>query len=185
MKELFRPLVHFYVRLRFRDIWKLKTYLHNSHQTSGIYASYYFQYFSKKGSYIGIDAQLGNDIYFPHGVVGIFISNDAVIGDGTVIFQQVTIGSDLLVDSKKFGSPIVGKQVYIGAGAKIIGAITVGDRTRIGANAVVYQDLPADSVAVCSPTRIIQKDHLDNRFLRIRNGRKEYYQDGSFHELEE
>ena len=59
------------------------------------------------------------------------------------------------------------------SGAKIIGGVTIGDHCRIGANAVVYQDMPPHSVAVCSPTRIIQKENLDNTFYTIIDG--QYY----------
>lgn len=185
MKDLVRPFVYFYIRHRFSDIWELKSYLQKKGKKTGAYASYYFRYFRKLGSYIGIDSCLGDDIYFPHGAVGVFISNDAVIGSRAVIFQQVTIGSDLLVDSKKFGSPVIGDDAYIGAGAKIIGNIHVGSRVRIGANAVVYMDVEDDSVVVVSATRVLKREHLDNRFLRIKNGKKEYYRDGAFHDLED
>ncbi len=112
-----------------------------------------------------MDAQIPYDPCFPHGVLGVFISNGAKLGRDCVIFQQVTIGSNTLSDSVGAGAPTLGDRVYIGAGAKIIGNITIGDNCRIGANAVVYQDMPPNSVAVCAPTRIIQKECLDNRYI--------------------
>ena len=87
-----------------------------------------------------------------------------------MIFQHVTIASNTLPDSKRPGAPAIGDGAYIGAGAKIIGGITVGDHCRVGANAVVYQDMPPHSVAVCSPTQIIQKENLDNTFRVKING---------------
>ena len=119
---------------------------------------------------MGVNSRIAGRPYFPHGCVGVFISNDAVIGKDAVIFQQVTIGSYTLPDSKRPGSPTIGDGAYIGAGAKIIGGVTIGDACRIGANAVVYQDMPPHSVAVCAPTQIIQKENLDNTFRVNING---------------
>ena len=122
------------------------------------------------GSFVGRGAKFAGKPFFPHGCMGVFISNDAVIGKDAVIFQQVTIGSNTLPDTKRPGAPVIGDGAYIGAGAKIIGGITVGDYCRVGANAVVYQDMPSHSVAVCAPTQIIRKENLDNTFRVNING---------------
>ena len=100
------------------------------------------------GYYIGASARFANKPLFPHGYTGIYISGGATLGENCVIFQQVTIGSDSLADSKKAGSPTIGNNCYIGAGAKIIGNIVVGDNCRIGANAVVYKDVPDNCTVV-------------------------------------
>ena len=84
----------------------------------------------------------------PHGLSGIFISKDAIIGEGCTILQQVTIGSNNLVGSAHQGAPVIGNNVYIGAGAKIIGGITVGENVRIGANCVVFKDIPPNCTVV-------------------------------------
>ena len=106
------------------------------------------------------------------------------IGKNAVIYQQVTIGADRLMDSNNQGNPKIGDNVYIGAGAKIIGNVTIGNNCRIGANAVVYMDMPDNSVAVSSPTRIIQKENLDNRFIVAnKDGSLRVYEDGAFHKL--
>ena len=114
----------------------------------------------------------------PHGWQGIFISNEAKIGRDVTIFQQVTIGSNNLPGSKGEGAPVIGDHVYIGAGAKIIGGVTIGDHCRIGANAVVYTDMPPHSVAVCAPTRIIQKQSLDNTYTTVLDGQTYQFRDG-------
>lgn len=85
---------------------------------------------------------------FPHNLHGIFISGEAVIGKNVVIFQNVTIGSNTLIDSKGFGAPIIGDNCYIGAGAAIIGKVIVGDNVRIGANMIVYTDVPSNSLVI-------------------------------------
>lgn len=57
---------------------------------------------------------------------------------------------------------MIGDNVFVGAGAKIIGPITIGDNCRIGANACVYKDVPANCVVVGNPMRIIQREVLNN-----------------------
>jgi len=83
---------------------------------------------------------------------GIIVSGDAVIGDDVVIRQGVTIG---LKRTHERGAPVIGNRVDIGAGAKLLGAITIGDDAVIGANAVVIKDVPAGALAVGIPARII------------------------------
>lgn len=118
------------------------------------------------GYYIGASADFLNKPLFPHGYTGIYISGGAKVGMNCVIFQQVTIGSDTLADSKKIGSPIIGDNCYIGAGAKIIGNVVVGDNCRIGANAVVFKDVPDNCTVVAGGgMRILEHSHVpDNRF---------------------
>ena len=91
--------------------------------------------------------------YTPHSFYGIFISQNASIGKGCTIFQQVTIGSNTL--SKTIGGPTIGNNVYIGAGAKIIGNIKVGNNVRIGTNAVVVKDIPDNATVVLQQPRVI------------------------------
>lgn len=81
----------------------------------------------------------------------IIISGDAIIGDDVVIRNGVTIG---LKNTESPGSPIIGNRVDIGAGAKILGPITIGDDVLIGANAVVLNDIPSNSLAVGVPAVI-------------------------------
>ena len=114
---------------------------------------------------IPLDTKIGNNLTLPHGLSGIFISSGAEIGDNCVIFQQVTIGSNTLIDSKKIGSPKIGNNVYIGAGAKIIGNVNIGDNVRIGANAVVVFDVPDNCTVVGEKSRIIEnKEVKDNKY---------------------
>ena len=81
----------------------------------------------------------------------IIISGDAVIGDDVIIRNGVTIG---LKRTGIQGAPVIGNRVDIGTGAKILGAIKIGDDVVIGANAVVLQDIPANSLAVGVPAKI-------------------------------
>ena len=93
----------------------------------------------------------------PHGITGIFVSHSAKIGENCTILQNVTIGS-----SKK-KAPIIGNNCVIGAGAVIIGGITIGDNCNIGANATVFKDVPSNTTVVCQPPRYIeQHDNCNN-----------------------
>jgi len=94
-------------------------------------------------------ARLGCRLLLPH-PNGVVIHEDAVVGDDCMIMQQVTIGM-----IQEGCVPRIGNRVYIGAGAKIIGAVTVGDGARIGANAVVTKDVPPEATAVGIPAKII------------------------------
>lgn len=82
----------------------------------------------------------------------IVIHEHAVIGDDCRIRQGVTIGSTLEYDQQ---GPTLGNNVDVGAGAMILGKVTIGDGARIGANAVVMMNVPAGAMAVAPPARII------------------------------
>jgi len=96
--------------------------------------------------------RIGRNLRLPHGGKGIVIDKNAVIGDNVTLFHQVTIGRQM---SDKHGSPVIGDDVLIGTGAKIVGPVTIGDHSKIGANAVVVRDVPPNSTAVGIPARII------------------------------
>lgn len=85
---------------------------------------------------------------------GIVISGDVIFGDDCVIRNGVTVG---LRHTGQRGAPVLGNRVDIGAGAKILGSICVGDDVAIGANAVVLTDVPANSIAVGVPARVIPR----------------------------
>jgi serine O-acetyltransferase len=185
LKALARGVCSPFVFMKYKNIWGIKARLMETGRTSSLLNSIYCHYMFRRCAYVGVNAVFDGIPYFPHGLFGVFISNGAKIGKNAVIFQQVTIGSDSLADSGNFGSPTLGDNVYIGAGAKIIGNVRVGNNCRVGANAVVYTDMPDNSVAVCAPTRIIQKENLDNRFIRIGpDGRHQYWDGSGFRPLE-
>ena len=85
---------------------------------------------------------------------GIIISGDAVFGDDCVVRNGVTVG---LRHTGLRGSPTLGDRVDIGAGAKLLGPIQIGDDVLIGANAVVITDVPTNSIAVGVPARVLPR----------------------------
>ncbi len=102
------------------------------------------------GADIPLNSEIGGGLMIPH-PNGIVIHPHASIGCNCLLFQQVTIGA---TDK---GIPRLGGHVDVGAGAKIIGPVVIGDHARIGANAVVLDDVPAYGVAVGNPARILVK----------------------------
>jgi serine O-acetyltransferase len=103
------------------------------------------------GAEISLQATLGTGVYIVH-------SHGVVIGGNTVLGDRVKLlGGNTFGNSQGVGMdyPTVGSDVLIGAGARILGAQSIGDRARVGANAVVLSDVPADSVAVGIPARIV------------------------------
>lgn len=124
------------------------------------------KYMEKHAASISIDAKIASPLILPHGVSGIFITQSATIGQNVVIFQQVTIGANTIKGSKSYGAPNICDNVYIGAGAKIIGNANIHVNSRIGANAVVTTDIPANSTVVCGKSRIIMHSEvLNNTFI--------------------
>lgn len=101
------------------------------------------------GADIPLNCRLGGGLILTH-PNGIVIHPEAEIGVNCLIFQQVTIGMGTVP-----GLPVIGGHVDIGAGAKILGGIRIGDHAKIGANAVVLQDVPANATAIGIPARII------------------------------
>jgi serine O-acetyltransferase len=107
------------------------------------------------GIEIGKDVTLGEGVYFVH-PVGVVIGGNARIGDRVRFYGSNTIGT-----AKDDGYPLIEDDVWIGAGARILGPIRVGARSRIGANAVVVTDVPPDSVAVGIPAKIRPRADTD------------------------
>jgi serine O-acetyltransferase len=99
--------------------------------------------------------RLGANLRLPH-PNGVIFHEHARVGDDCMIMQQVTLG--MIGDGEV---PVIGNRVYIGAGAKVIGRVHVGDGARIGAMAVVLEDVPAGCTAVGIPARIIRRQEQE------------------------
>ena len=104
---------------------------------------------------IGRGAEFGPGFVLIH-ATGVVINGRVSGGENVLIEHQVTIGAE------RRQSPRIGNDVFIGAGAKIIGEISVGDHSRIGANAVVLDDVPAYATVAGIPARVVrQRNHPD------------------------
>lgn len=146
-----------------------------------VYLLVYYLYLRKYGSFIGHTAKFSTRPCFPHGFHGVFIAGGAQIGENSVIFHQVTIGSNPIPFSRTTGVPTIGNNCYIGAGAVIIGSVKIGDNCRIGANCTVASDIPDNSVVVSSHPRVVTKSTPpDNRYFRWSPNGPVYYKDGQW-----
>lgn len=109
----------------------------------------------------------------PHGLAGISISIYAKIGTGCTIFQHVTIGSNTIPDSRNAGFPVIGNNVYIGAGASIIGNVHIGNNCRIGAGCIVVNDVPDNCVVCMNKPLVKQRENLINKFITAADYKKQ------------
>lgn len=118
---------------------------------------------------ISYKAPIGPGLMIPHAQC-IVIGGVSSIGKNVTIQQGVTIGANIEKEINGRKYPVIGSRVLIGAGAKIIGPISIGDNSIIGANAVVVSDIPKNSIAVGVPARVINTiEDNDPKFLYIIN----------------
>lgn len=128
----------------------------------------------RNASSIPLEAAIGNNVCFPHGLAGIFISVGAQIGENCTIFQNVIIGSNTLDGCKHPGAPVIGDHVFIGAGAVILGGVRIGNHVRVGANTTVVEDVP-DNSTVVSDSRlriIVSETERENSFVKYKKWKK-------------
>jgi serine O-acetyltransferase len=100
-------------------------------------------------------ARIGRGLFIDHGS-GVVIGETADVGDHVTMYQGVTLGGTGFARGKRH--PTVGDQVMIGSGAKLLGPIEVGARTKIGANSVVIHDVPSDATVVGNPGHPVRVD---------------------------
>lgn len=101
-------------------------------------------------------AIIGRRFFIDHGM-GVVIGETAEIGNDVTFYHGVTMGGVSLEKGKRH--PTIGDKVVVGAGAKVLGAITVGTGSRVGANAVVVKPVPPESVVVGIPGQIVKRSH--------------------------
>lgn len=100
-------------------------------------------------------AVIGKGFFIDHGM-GVVIGETTIIGDDVLLYQGVTLGGTGMQKGKRH--PTIGNNVVVGTGAKVLGNITIGDNSYIGANAVVIKDVPSNSTVVGVPGRITKQD---------------------------
>jgi serine O-acetyltransferase len=99
-------------------------------------------------------AKIGKGLFIDHGM-GVVIGETAEVGDNVTLYHGVTLGGTGKDTGKRH--PTVGDNVLIGTGAKVLGPITISEGAKIGANAVVVKDVPANATAVGSPAKNIER----------------------------
>lgn len=109
----------------------------------------------KTGIEIHPGAKIGKGLLIDHGM-GVVIGETTEIGDNCTIYQGVTLGGTGKDKGKRH--PTLGNNVLVGAGAKVLGPIKIGDNAKIAANAVVLQEVPPNSTAVGVPARVVKRD---------------------------
>ena len=97
-------------------------------------------------------AKIGQKFFIDHGM-GVVIGETAEIGDNVTLYHGVTLGGTTWKKIKRH--PTIGNNVVVGTGAKILGPITIGDNTRIGANSVVVNEIPSNSIVVGIPGKVV------------------------------
>jgi serine O-acetyltransferase len=106
-------------------------------------------------------AQIGRRFFIDHGM-GVVIGETAIIGDDCTLYHGVTLGGTTWKKGKRH--PTLRDNVVIGAGAKVLGPITLGNNSKVGSNAVVVTDIPNDSTAVGIPAKIIESGEKLKKF---------------------
>lgn len=109
-------------------------------------------------------AKIGKGLFIDHGM-GVVIGETSVLGDNVTLFQGVTLGGTGKEKGKRH--PTLGNNIVVGAGAKVLGNINIGDGVMIGANAVVIKDVPEDSTVVGVPGRIVRKEGKEIPGIRL------------------
>ncbi len=99
-------------------------------------------------------ATIGKGFFIDHGM-GVVIGETAEVGSDVTLYHGVTLGGTSLAKGKRH--PTLGDRVVVGAGAKVLGAITIGEDSRVGANAVVVRSVPANSVVVGVPGQAVRR----------------------------
>lgn len=102
-------------------------------------------------------AVIGKGVFIDHGM-GVVIGETAIVGDYALIYQGVTLGGTGKETGKRH--PTLGTNVVVGAGAKVLGNIQIGDHVRIGAGSVVLRDVPSNTTVVGVPGRITRKGNV-------------------------
>jgi len=112
-------------------------------------------------------AKIGRRFFIDHGM-GVVIGETSEIGNDVTIYHQVTLGGTSTKKEKRH--PTIGNSVVIGAGAKILGPVKIGDNCKIGANSVVVRDVPPNSTVVGIPGKIVKRDGIKPTRVDLEHG---------------
>ncbi len=163
MERFFRCIVQHYNHEKY---WKYRSIVIDPKQGSKLGDMYRLWYIKRSdafnnasmGTHRNYGAKFATPPKLPHGLNGIVVSHNAIIGRNCRIYHQVTIGEG------KGGAPTIGDDVLIGAGAKIIGNVHIGNRAKIGIGCIVMQSVPEDCIVVPEDPRFIihsEAEHIE------------------------
>ena len=137
----------------FKKVMKMWRFLHR-----GIHYIVAKIYLTISGIYLPPETQIGPGLFFPH-PGPIYFSGDSIIGTNLTVYPCVVIGGDHSRD----GSPMMGDNVVLGAGSKVLGPVKLGSNVIVGANSVVVKDVPSDAVAVGVPAVVKKRIWAEKR----------------------
>lgn len=142
------------------NFYYLANKLHRKGWKGSAKCLYYLQYLIFNSS-VPPTVKIGKSSVFAYGGIGCVIHKNAQIGDNCTLGQGITIGGK----SKQSRVPVIGNHVYIGAGARILGAINIGNNVIIGPNAVVTKDVEDNCIVVGIPAKVLKRidsiyDHI-------------------------
>ncbi|WP_456456564.1 serine O-acetyltransferase [Thermovibrio sp.] len=113
-------------------------------------------------------AKIGRRFFIDHGM-GVVIGETTEIGNDVTIYHQVTLGGTSTKKGKRH--PTIGNNVVIGAGAKVLGPVKIGDNCKIGANSVVVKDVPPNSTVVGIPGKIVRREGIKPTKVDLEHGK--------------
>ncbi len=144
----------------FKGLFLYRIY-HELYERNRIFLSMLLYYFAKcrYGMDIHPGATIESGVMIDHGF-GVVIGSTASVGSGTIIYHGVTLGARRIEEGKRH--PTIGRNVFIGNHASILGNIKIGDGARIGAHSVVLEDVPENSTAVGNPARVVKRKRCRN-----------------------
>ena len=161
MERFFRNVVQRYDHEKYWRYREIVVDPHRGSRLGDLFRLYYIKRAdafnnASMGTHRNFGAVFASSPNLPHGLNGIIISHNAAIGENATIFHQVTVGEG------RGGAPVIGRNVLIGAGAKVIGGIRIGNNVRIGAGCVVMQDIPDNCTVIpAAPQLILRKERPD------------------------
>lgn len=136
---------------------------HSKYSFWGIVYRYFFnRYTFKYGFQIPKEVSIGKGLQIMH-FGSIVVNSQTIIGDNCYLSHGITIGKTNR--GKKQGVPTIGNQVYLGAGAAIVGGITIGDNVMVAPNAFINFDVPSNSLVIGNPGVIISKEDATHQYL--------------------
>lgn len=139
--------------------WRRRAIVINPHSKMPFLIKLYYLYYIKRkdsklhcsfGTGLGYGAHFATPPFLPHGPHGIIVGHDAKVGAGCIIYHQVTIAG---------GNVVIGNNVELGAGAKVLPNVRIGNNCHVGANAIVVENMPDYSTCVLQKPRIKLKNN--------------------------